>query len=175
MLQALAILSLHLQLPWAIIFYQALLLIENVTVTPIRTNANVTTVHDQRNLDRLSSGEYSFEVALSDGTKTEQKSRSGKNLDPQQFSPDQDSKGSQGFSVIGSYAFTDVASGIRHEVRYIADASGYRPHIITTLDKTKSSVQSKMSLENAENENLTPLPPLETISASIFSSKSNLF
>ncbi|ODM86995.1 Larval cuticle protein 5 [Orchesella cincta] len=131
----------------------------NTFAFPTPENATtITVLRDERKLDSSGSGKYSYSVELSDGTKLEQQGEKA-------------SDGGNSLVVSGRYAFVDPTTGVTHEVEYTADKTGYHPHVISPQDR-ENNMLSKNAASNRTDENEKPL---ETISASLFSSQSASF
>lgn len=142
-------------------------------------------VRDERVLENIPSGKYSYIIQLSDGTTWEQ------NATSQEVNRVNDSIGTKGIQILGRYSFVDSVTGIKHEVEYEAGKNGYRPKIIMTLPLAvnKEKIHNQPNEERVPVEEVIaattpnesddvaqgttlrgPMAMLRTISASLFSS-----
>ncbi|CAL8091753.1 unnamed protein product [Orchesella dallaii] len=133
---------------------------------PFPENFPTKVVRDDRMLDAMGSGKYSYKVELSDGTQLEQEG----DLIPMKATNGGNSNRS--LVVSGKYAFVDPTTGLKHEVKYTADKTGYHPHVLSPQNDNTTKLLNDAAFNNSTNENEKPL---ETISASLFSSPSESF
>ncbi|CAL8105128.1 unnamed protein product [Orchesella dallaii] len=106
-------------------------------------------------------GKYSYKVELSDGTHLEQEGE----IIPMKATDGRNSNGSLVLS--GKYAFVDKTTGLKHEVEYTADKTGYHPHVLSPQSENTTKLLNDAAVNNSTNENEKLL---ETISAYLFSS-----
>ncbi len=110
-------------------------------------------------------GEYSYDIQLSDGTRLKQVGSLGELMKNQNPNPDFE----QFLVISGEYSYKDP-QGKTHMVSYVADKNGFRPIIDGSTIGGMTSLSTPVPVVEPVN-----LPPLQTISSSLFSSPSRYF